>query len=387
MAPKKKAPADAPRGKRTSAAAFSALALLSGLLPGRAKQPDTSSAPSTKKPSSAPSPAATKKAAPKKRAVPAKPPPAPSETVSGRPKPTLQRERPDRVSEEVLASTPRRRRRRARPGTSLDPPPQPPPPKKTPQPAVGEAVRVWWPPTRDPAKTGFSGAYWPARVVPGPTGGIPGADWATVRYDNGERGRALLDDLFPANPPVAFGGERDAIKPGEFVEVHNGSSTDPCAWFGVARKVLSSGGGSAVVSYPFHDSDDEAVPLARVRRARVWEGGAWQIPRPGQRWAPGDVTSPRELELLGEREYKAWHLSSSGGGGNGGGAAAKRKAPPPPPPKEKKAAEVVAAAKAKKPAVKASVKAKPKAKAVALPPKAKKAAAPGKRPVGRPPKK
>lgn len=88
MAPKKKAPADAPRGKRTSAAAFSALALLSG----RARS-DTPSSPAA--------PAAKKKAAPKKKAVPVQPPPAPSATVSGRPKPTLQRDRLDKVGSSI----------------------------------------------------------------------------------------------------------------------------------------------------------------------------------------------------------------------------------------------------------------------------------------------
>ena len=203
-------------------------------------------------------------------------------------------------------------------------------------------MRVWWPPTRDPAKTGFSGAYWPARALAGPSGGAAGSEWLTVKYDNGSTARALLDDLFPADPPVAFGGERVALKPGEFVEVHNGSASDPAAWVAVARKVVAgsgcggkdgggsskkeqgaggAGGGSVVVSYPFHDTADETVPASRVRRARVWELGAWMLPKPGQRWQPGDVTSPRELELLTEREYFK-RLSSGGGGGGGGGGQA-----------------------------------------------------------------
>lgn len=259
-------------------------------------------------------------------------------------------------------------------------------------------MRVWWPPTRDPAKTGFSGAYWPARVVPGPQGGAPGAGWCSVRYDNGEKGRALLDDLFPAREPVAFGGERDPVKPGEFVEVHNGSDSDPCAWFGVARKVAK---GEAVVGYPFHDAEDESVPLGRVRRARVWEGGAWMLPRPGQRWRPGEVTSPRELELVAERDYNRARQASAtaaggaggggggGGGGSAGGAGAKKAAAAAP--KKKKATKAPAAKAApqakKKKAPAASVKAAAqKAKPA---PKVKKAAAAatGKHPIGRPPKK
>jgi hypothetical protein len=267
-------------------------------------------------------------------------------------------------------------------------------------------VRVWWPPTIDPAKTGFSGAYWPARVVAGPAGGAPGADWATVKYDNGERGRALVDDLFPASPPVPFGGEADPIKPGEFVEVHNGSASDPCAWLAVARRVAR---GEAVVAYPFHDSGEEEVPLGRVRRARVWEGGAWQLPRPGQRWQPGDVTSPRELELLGEREYNRARQHGKAGQGqqkeqqNGGGGVkggkgkvvaakkpAAKKAPVAAAAKKKKPAAAAAAPKKQnkaaavkaKPRVKAKppAKAKPKAKPAAQKPKPKaKAAAAGKK--------
>jgi hypothetical protein len=41
-------------------------------------------------------------------------------------------------------------------------------------------VRVWWPPTKDSSRTGFSGAYWPATVV------AVGSKKVEVQYDNGE---------------------------------------------------------------------------------------------------------------------------------------------------------------------------------------------------------
>jgi hypothetical protein len=226
-------------------------------------------------------------------------------------------------------------------------------------------VRVWWPPTRDPAKTGFSGALWPAKVMATPASSssasaatTPGAEWVIVRYDNGDKAKAFLDDVFPPEKdvPVAFGAERVPLKPGEFVEVHNGSASDPAAWLAVARKVSAGGGGggggggaaaAVLVSYPFHDTAEETVAASRVRRARVWEEGGWQFVKPGQRWPPGEVTSPRELELMSERDY----FRKLGVGGGGGQAAA------------------------------------PKAPKAAVAPTPKKAApAPGKRPVGRPPK-
>lgn len=105
MAPKKKADVEAPRGKRTSAAAFSALDLLRGLVSrGSAAAAEPSSPPPAKKnkPSSSGTPAQAKKPQPppkKKAAPPSKPLPAPTPNVAGRPKPTAQRERQDKVRE------------------------------------------------------------------------------------------------------------------------------------------------------------------------------------------------------------------------------------------------------------------------------------------------
>jgi hypothetical protein len=394
MAQRKKPVAESPRGKRTSAAGFSALALLSGEgRPGSPLASDTSNAHPKK--------------APKKRAAKAPPPPpVATATVSGRPKPTQQRGATDLVS--FFLALARRRRRRLSPFVARSPAvgavarffqnPNPialanprSPSTRTnsinnnnQKPAAGSSVRVWWPPTRDPEKTGFAGAFWPAKVAAGPSGGAAGAEWTTVRYDNGEKARAFADDLYPSDQPVDFGAEREPLRPGEFVEVHNGSASDPCAWFGLARKVSLRTGGEASVAYPMHDSPAETVPLGRVRRVRVWEGGGWRLPRPGQRWQPGEVTSPRELELVPEKEYVRRYVggsssSANGGGGGAGGEAgaggSKAAAAAP-----KKAAAAPKSAAAPKAAPKAAKKPEPKKQAAP-------ATAPaGKRPVGRPKK-
>lgn len=53
-------------------------------------------------------------------------------------------------------------------------------------------VRVWWPPTRDKSRTGFSGAFWPAAVV------AHGKSHFTVRYDNDEEERVRAAARRPA---------------------------------------------------------------------------------------------------------------------------------------------------------------------------------------------
>jgi hypothetical protein len=74
--------------------------------------------------------------------------------------------------------------------------------------APAAQVRVWWPPTRDKARTGFSGAFWPARV----TG--RGKSHITVRYDNGDEERVNSENVFPHEVPVDFGEEVEELQVG-----------------------------------------------------------------------------------------------------------------------------------------------------------------------------
>jgi len=48
----------------------------------------------------------------------------------------------------------------------------------------------------------------------------------------------------------------------------------------------------AQVTYPFHDTGDELVAAALVRRARIHREGHWHYIRPGQAWEDGDVRGP-----------------------------------------------------------------------------------------------
>ncbi|KAF6256461.1 hypothetical protein COO60DRAFT_106376 [Scenedesmus sp. NREL 46B-D3] len=102
-----------------------------------------------------------------------------------------------------------------------------------------EKVRVWWPPTRDKERTGFSGAYWPASVQ------RKGTNFLEVQYDNGEREKVDPDNIFPFDVPIEFGKESSPLVVGEFVEVSNNSKTDPCAWVGCVESI----GKKCLVSY------------------------------------------------------------------------------------------------------------------------------------------
>lgn len=83
--------------------------------------------------------------------------------------------------------------------------------------AKQELVRVWWPPSRDPSRTGFCGAYWPARVVR--KGGKGKENTFTVEYDNGEQEVVDVAHIFPPDPPVDF-GEEPEIAPLEVCVPH-----------------------------------------------------------------------------------------------------------------------------------------------------------------------
>eukprot|EP00882_Tetradesmus_deserticola_P007676 GHRQ01008084.1.p1 GENE.GHRQ01008084.1~~GHRQ01008084.1.p1 ORF type:complete len:298 (+),score=94.86 GHRQ01008084.1:104-997(+) len=187
-----------------------------------------------------------------------------------------------------------------------------------------EKVRVWWPPTRDKERTGFSGAYWPASVQ------RKGTNFLEVQYDNGEREKVDPDNIFPFDVPIEFGKETNPLTVGEFVEVSNNSKTDPCAWVGCVESI----GKKCVINYPFHDSPKELIKLELLRRARVWDDLDWKYIEVGQRWKAGEVTSPIELNLLTEEEYyqhlKQLGSKSSGGKGSRGKkpAAAPAAAPP-----------------------------------------------------------
>lgn len=187
---------------------------------------------------------------------------------------------------------------------------------------LAEKVRVWWPPTKDKNRTGFSGAYWPAAVLQRlPQGGLQ------VEYDNGDRERVDLENVFPLVSPIEFGGEALPLQVGEFVEVSNDSKTDPCAWLG---KVAAVGEKKLLVDYPFHDSPSEYIKPNLLRRARIWEDppGEWKFAEIGQSWRPGEVASPLELTLVTEQEFFRQLQQMSGGksGGKSGGRSGKRTA-------------------------------------------------------------
>lgn len=60
---------------------------------------------------------------------------------------------------------------------------------------------MWWPPTLDAERTGFSGAYWPASVVSRDGKSV------SVQYDNGDIEIALEEHVFPdAEPPAGPAG-------------------------------------------------------------------------------------------------------------------------------------------------------------------------------------
>lgn len=155
-----------------------------------------------------------------------------------------------------------------------------------------------------------------------------------VRYDNGDEELVSSDHVFPEDAPIGFGEEIEDLLAGEFVEVSNGSKTDPCAWLGVVKAPPGAGAGAAaakcLVTYPFHDAPDERVARALLRRARIWDGDEWKVIRPGQKWRDGEVVSPRELDLLSEDDFLARFLDAAakpaggaGGGKKGGKAAGK----------------------------------------------------------------
>lgn len=75
-----------------------------------------------------------------------------------------------------------------------------------PAPAQPPKVRVWWPPTRDKNRTGFSGAFWPAAVV------ARGKSHFTVRYDNEDEERVNCENIFPFEVPVDFGREVEELQ-------------------------------------------------------------------------------------------------------------------------------------------------------------------------------
>jgi hypothetical protein len=67
-------------------------------------------------------------------------------------------------------------------------------------------VQVWWPPTRNPKRTGFSGAWWPAAVRK-----VTEAEY-TVEYDNGETEVVNAEHIFPYDLPVGFGQEEEPLQ-------------------------------------------------------------------------------------------------------------------------------------------------------------------------------
>lgn len=163
-----------------------------------------------------------------------------------------------------------------------------------------EVVRVWWEPTKEAARDGYAGAFWPALLL----GVGSSRDKRRVRYDNGDEEEVHIEHISPNDTlPVDFGQETTELQRGEFCEVHNGSKTDPCAWLGrVVKRVPRSR--HYIVEYPFHDSKPEKIENSKIRRARIMEDGEWRLIKPGQDWEDGEVTSPVELELINEEELE-----------------------------------------------------------------------------------
>jgi hypothetical protein len=67
-------------------------------------------------------------------------------------------------------------------------------------------VRVWWPPTTDKSRTGFSGAYWPATELK------QSKDTFKVQYDNGDVEAVHVDNVFPFMAPIDFGKEAEPLQ-------------------------------------------------------------------------------------------------------------------------------------------------------------------------------
>lgn len=72
-------------------------------------------------------------------------------------------------------------------------------------PPPASQVRVWWPPTDDKSRTGFSGAFWPAAVT------ARGKAHFSVRYDNGDEERVHCENVFPYEVPLDFGQEIEEL--------------------------------------------------------------------------------------------------------------------------------------------------------------------------------
>lgn len=97
---------------------------------------------------------------------------------------------------------------------------------------MGRQVRVWWAPTKDKKRSGYSGMYWPATFIR-----KSGQNMIQVKYDNGELEELDMASVSPAEVPMKFGGETTRLEVGEFCEVFNNSTTDPAAWVGRVAKV------------------------------------------------------------------------------------------------------------------------------------------------------
>lgn len=70
-------------------------------------------------------------------------------------------------------------------------------------------VNVWWPPTKNQRRTGFSGAYWPAKVLHKASD-----NKYFVEYDNGDKEFVTAEQLFEHDLPVDFGEEKTPFQVG-----------------------------------------------------------------------------------------------------------------------------------------------------------------------------
>eukprot|EP00873_Tetraselmis_striata_P027453 jgi/Tetstr1/447717/TSEL_000020.t2 len=221
--------------------------------------------------------------------------------------PPLTEEAPTIPSHQVDKMVNTRRPKRNAGAPSKDPTPVKPASKTPAKPAAkpkaddksgGKQVRVWWAPTKDKKRSGYSGMYWPATFIR-----KSGQNMIQVKYDNGELEELDMASVSPAEVPMKFGGETTRLEVGEFCEVFNNSTTDPAAWVGRVAKVNKK---SFSVEYPFHDAEPELVKDDLIRRARVWTESdkSWKFILPFQTWPDGEITDPWELKLCTEKDLK-----------------------------------------------------------------------------------
>lgn len=146
-----------------------------------------------------------------------------------------------------------------------------------------DTVRVWWPPTKDRRRSGYSGAWWFATVIEKVDDNTdPLTDYYSVRYAADETVEIVSRDLMEPMPTPGvdmpdFGDEKD-YKTGDLVEFIDEHAE--CHYVALVKAATSDG---VILQWPFHDDQDESVKSVehlRIahRRGRlrwckiIWEG-------------------------------------------------------------------------------------------------------------------